>query len=396
MSASSSYGLPGDLAACRNLLRGGSRTFYAASLLLPARVRDPAIALYAFCRLADDAVDLAQELEAVEYPVANRTLAATNPIAPSLATASDRGAAKRALEGLHERLKSAYAGHPAPFEADRAFADVVKRFAIPATLPLALLEGFEWDTAGHRYETIESLQAYAVRVAGTVGAMMALLMEVRTPEALARACDLGIGMQLTNIARDVGEDARAGRLYLPLAWLREEGVDPDAWLANPQPDPRISRVVARVLAVADEAYQRARDGIAALPADCRPGIEAAGRLYAEIGRQVERDGLDPVSRRAVVSGRRKLQVALPALAAVVRRSGAAGAQPAIKAAQFLINAVMAEPVRPRVRQPGLMINPARGVWRWFVAMDDRLGRALEMLERLEREERTGLRTTSRI
>jgi phytoene synthase len=71
MSASSSYGLPGDLAACRNLLRGGSRTFYAASLLLPARVRDPAIALYAFCRLADDAVDLAQELEAVEYPVAN-------------------------------------------------------------------------------------------------------------------------------------------------------------------------------------------------------------------------------------------------------------------------------------------------------------------------------------
>jgi phytoene synthase len=181
-----------------------------------------------------------------------------------------------------------------------------------------------------------------------------------------------------------------------LAWLREEGVDPDAWLANPQPDPRISRVVARVLAVADEAYQRARDGIAALPADCRPGIEAAGRLYAEIGRQVERDGLDPVSRRAVVSGRRKLQVALPALAAVVRRSGAAGAQPAIKAAQFLINAVMAEPVRPRVRQPGLMINPARGVWRWFVAMDDRLGRALEMLERLEREERTGLRTTSRI
>jgi phytoene synthase len=230
--------------------------------------------------------------------------------------------------------------------------------------------------------------------------MMALLMEVRTPEALARACDLGIGMQLTNIARDVGEDARAGRLYLPLAWLHEEGIHPDAWMANPQFDPRIARVVARLLAAADEAYQRARDGVSALPADCRPGIDAAGRLYAEIGRQVERQQLDSVSSRAVVSGRRKLRVALPALTAVVRRAGAGRAQPAIRAAQFLINAVMQEPVEPKIRvdeQAGFPVPaPVRGVWRWLSAVDERLGRILEMLERLEREERAGMRGVSRI
>jgi phytoene synthase len=377
MKPSSSFGLPGDLDACRTLLRGGSRTFYAASLLLPSRVRDPAIALYAFCRVADDAVDLAQE--------------------DGLSTAT---AAARALARLHTRLERVYAGNPLPQPEDRAFADVVKRFAIPMTLPLALLEGFEWDTNGRRYETIEDLQAYAVRVAGTVGAMMALLMEVRTPEALARACDLGIGMQLTNIARDVGEDARAGRLYLPLAWLQEEGIHPEAWMANPQFDPRIARVVARLLAAADEAYQRARDGVSALPADCRPGIDAAGRLYAEIGRQVERQQLDSVSTRAVVSGGRKLRVALPALAAVVRRAEAGRAQPAIRAAQFLINAVMQEPVEPKIRvdeRAGFPVPaPVRGVWRWLSAVDERLGRILEMLERLEREERAGMRGVSRI
>ena len=377
MNQSSRYGLPGDLDACRTLLRGGSRTFYAASLLLPARVRDPAIALYAFCRVADDAVDLAHE--------------------DGLSTAT---AAVRALARLHLRLDRVYSGDPLPQPADRAFADVVKRFAIPKTLPLALLEGFEWDTVGRRYTSIEDVQAYAVRVAGTVGAMMALLMDVRTPEALARACDLGIGMQLTNIARDVGEDARAGRLYLPLEWLQQEGINPDSFLNDPRFDQRIARVIARLLAAADEAYQRARDGVAALPADCRPGIDAAGRLYSEIGRQVERQQLDSVSRRAVVSGQRKLQVALPALAAVLRTAGSGPARPAIQAAQFLINAVVNESVESRVRvdeQSGFpILAPVRGVWRWLGAVDDRLGRILEMLDRLEREERAGVRGISRV
>ena len=118
----------------------------------------------------------------------------------------------------------------------------------PAALPEALLEGLAWDAEGRSYETLDDLFDYAARVAGTVGVMMTLIMGVRSPEALARACDLGVAMQLTNIARDVGEDARMGRIYLPRQWLREAGVDAEAFLADPQArptHPRARRAASR-------------------------------------------------------------------------------------------------------------------------------------------------------
>jgi phytoene synthase len=144
-------------------------------------------------------------------------------------------------------------------------------------------------------------------VAGTVGVMMALVMSVRAPHTLARAIDLGIAMQLTNIARDVGEDARAGRLYLPREWLLDAGMDVEAWLAEPHFSPALGMVVDRLLKVADDLYRRAEIGIAGLPKGCRPGILAARLLYAEIGQEVRRNGCDSVTRRAVVPPARKLR-----------------------------------------------------------------------------------------
>ena len=120
--------------------------------------------------------------------------------------------------------------------------------------------------------------------------MMALLMGVRTPEGLARACDLGVAMQLSNIARDVGEDARMGRLYLPQAWLVEAGIAPDARLAAPVFSPALGAVVRRLLDAADALYRRVDAGVARLPLACRPGINAARFLYAEIGHEVARSG----------------------------------------------------------------------------------------------------------
>ena len=102
--------------------------------------------------------------------------------------------------------------------------------------------------------------------------MMALLMGARAPHLLARACDLGVAMQLTNIARDVGEDARAGRLYLPLAWLREAGIDPDAWLTRPAFTPALGDVVRRLLQQADVLYARAGAGIAAFRSPAGPAF----------------------------------------------------------------------------------------------------------------------------
>ena len=280
---------PLDAEARRSLMRGGSKTFFAASLLLPSRVREPATALYAYCRLADDAVDMGE----------------------------DPHAAGRALT---QRLDAIYEGRPGPVEVDRALAQVVHRYAIPRSLPDALLEGFLWDAQGRRYHTLSDVQAYAARVAGAVGAMMALVMETRGPQAVARACELGVAMQLTNIARDVGEDARNGRLYLPRDWLAEAGVDADAWMRAPVFTPAIGSVVQRLLRAADVLYERAAAGIADLPLDCRPAIQAACRVYAEIGHQLEREGLDSVSRRAVVSKGRKIALLAASTGAALMHS----------------------------------------------------------------------------
>jgi 15-cis-phytoene synthase len=331
-----------DIAACRQLLRGGSRTFFAASLVLPRSVSDPAIALYAFCRLADDAVDLG-------------------------------GGRGDAIAQLRDRLNRAYAGQPMPSAADRAFAETVARFAIPRELPEMLLEGLAWDAEGRRYETLNELLAYAVRVAGTVGAMMSLLMQRRDPAVVARACDLGIAMQLTNIARDIGEDACAGRLYLPLQWLREAGIDPDRWLAASCHDAAIGEAVRRLLAAADIFYDRSIAGIGALPRTCRPGIHAARLIYAEIGREVARGGFDSVSRRAVVSSRRKLQLLADALAASLT-PGVAMTDVVEPTASPVIAAVAASSP-PRAAARPLRKSPVdRVVW------------GIDLFERLERRD----------
>jgi len=229
---------------------------------------------------------------------------------------------------------------PLNHPADRAFAHVVEAHEMPRELPEALLDGFAWDAAGRRYETLEDVHGYAARVAGTVGAMMTLLMGVRRHAALARATDLGTAMQLTNIARDVGEDARNGRLYLPRQWLREADVDPDAFLAKPVFSAGVASVTARLLAEAGRLYARAEAGIPMLPRDCRPAIRAAHNIYAEIGAEVVRAGHDSVSRRAVVSSKRKLALLARAwLPAMPRR--AVAPEPPLAANAYLVQAVPA-------------------------------------------------------
>ena len=308
-----------DLAACRAAIRAGSKSFFAASMLLPPAVRASAFGLYAFCRLSDDAVDEA---------------------------GGNRAAA---LARLDRRLTAALAGRPANHPADRALCEVLARHAIPEALPRALLDGFAWDIEGRRYDTLSELAAYAARVAGTVGAMMTLVMGVRDGNALARACDLGVAMQFTNIARDVGEDARAGRLYLPRNWLDAAGVDPDAFLAEPQLSPGLQRVVADLLIAADGLYARAEPGIAALPLACRPAIRAAGTIYAEIGRAVEANGLDSVTRRARVGGAHKAGLLARAVLPAGRAPGLSA--PPLPETAFLVEAVLHHPVPTSRRLP---------------------------------------------
>jgi phytoene synthase len=305
-------------------------------LLLPASLRDAATALYAFCRVADDAVD-------------------------------GGGDSAAALEGLRHRLDLIYSGRPQAIAADRAFAAVVARYAIPRALPEALLDGFAWDAAGRCYPCLADLQDYAARVAGSVGVMLSLLMGQRDPRVLARASELGVAMQLTNIARDVGEDARAGRLYLPLDWLREAGIDPQAWLASPQFDARLVPLLERLLKQADLHYARAAQGIAWLPWRCRPGMHAARLLYAQIGAVVRERGCDSVSARARVGLLRKLALLPRAVAMALRSRDELTGQ--LRETRFLVDAVSAQCL-----PPAAAATPVPSRAEWLLALFERLER----------------------
>ncbi|MGY6710540.1 MAG: phytoene/squalene synthase family protein [Rhizobiaceae bacterium] len=334
------FALPADCAACRQSIRHGSKSFYLASLLMPATAREPAYAVYAFCRMADDLVDAG-------------------------------GGGPEAIGSIREALDRIYAGRPANSFVERAFADVVGDFAIPRAVPDALIEGLEWDACGRHYETLSDLVAYAMRVAGTVGVMMTLVMGRREPEVLARACDLGVAMQLTNICRDVGEDAALGRVYLPHLSLRAVGLCPSALAKASQSPPELRIVISEMLVEAERLYERARPGIAALPAGSRTGIAAARLLYREIGRLVS-DGVDPLRERAVVPKARKL--ALLGRAAGESLAADAGLHaPALEEARFLIEAVSRS-------RSALQPDPLPQWWN----VQARTTRMIELLARFER------------
>lgn len=302
---------PADLDHCRRVIRTGSLSFHAASRLLPAEIRDPALALYAFCRLADDEVD-------------------------------EGGNKARAVLDLRDRLDLAYAGTPRDAPEDRAFAAIIEHYQMPRALPEALLEGLAWDAAGRRYASLSDVRSYSARVAAAVGAMMCVLMRVRDADALARACDLGVAMQLTNIARDVGEDARAGRVYLPLEWLAGAGMTPDDLFVAETASPALRTIVERLLGEARKLYLRSEAGIPHLPRAARTGIFAARLIYAGIGAGVRRNGYDSLTRRATTTKAQKLawigQAAARSAATWVMPNPAVIFAPPLPETAYLVNA----------------------------------------------------------
>lgn len=300
MTSAASSRAPSEaiLAECRAILARGSKSFAVASRLLPPRLRDAVAAYYAFCRVSDDAVD-----------------ESADPVA--------------AIAELRRRLDAIVEGRPGDHAADVALAWVMRAHAIPRGPLDALLEGYLWDVERRRYDDLSGVRAYAARVAASVGVVMTLLMGRRDAATLHRAAELGIAMQLTNIARDVGEDARAGRLYLPLAWLREEGVDPERFLADPQPLVGVRVAVCRLLDHADALYRRAALGIPALPPDCRAAIAAAAAIYGDIGRVIRARNYDTLSSRAVTTRSRKVWLASRALGARFARPAREPPPPAL-------------------------------------------------------------------
>lgn len=279
------------LRECREILERNSKSFALAARLLSPGSRDAAAAVYAFCRGVDDAID-----DAPLY------------------------AQEAALLRLQEDLDRVYGGEVMAEPALRAFQAVVQRCDLPRRYPAELIEGMAMDVRRTRYETLDTLLLYCHRVAGVVGLMMCHVFGLSRDDALVNAAHLGIGMQLTNICRDVEEDWQLGRLYLPRAMLRAAGArelpEPDG---TPFPSERetqqaIRTVVAELLATADGYYQSADRGIAALPFRAGLAVRAARKLYHAIGLVIARQDCDPLRGRAVVATPQKLGLVGYALA----------------------------------------------------------------------------------
>lgn len=254
------------------ILAEHGRSFSLAGQFLPEDRRADAALLYHFCRLADDVVD----------------------------EATDPDAARRDVAALRAELLDEAVPRPIVREVRRILQPVG---IAPA---LDLIDGVVGDLDFEVPKTDEELELYCYRVAGTVGLMMCAVLGVDDRAAFARAIDLGLGMQLTNICRDVLEDAERGRVYLPRDRLVAHGLTAEQLLDGSAPRERVSRVVVELLTLADGYYASARCGYAAIPLRSRIAIAMAARLYQGIGHKLRRNGGDALAGRTIVGPLEKL------------------------------------------------------------------------------------------
>ena len=285
-----------------SIIQQGSKSFAAAARLFDRETRASAYLLYAWCRHCDDVID-GQELGFHRHGEGPHN-------------------SVWQLERLRRATADALAGQAMEDPIFAAFQRVVARHAIPHRLAFELLDGFAMDVGGRRYDTIEETLSYCYHVAGVVGVMMSLVMDVRDEATLDRASDLGLAFQLTNIVRDVFEDAKVGRIYLPRQWLDEAGI-PAAQLTEPRYRSALAAVTARLLALADDYYASSMVGLARLPLRARWAVATARTVYRRIGVEVQRRGPAAWDTRVSTSKSQKILAigsgGLTALAAPLTR-----------------------------------------------------------------------------
>jgi phytoene synthase len=301
-----------DLAlTSRETIRKGSKSFAAAAALFDAQTREDAEMLYAWCRHCDDVID-GQEL-------------GHGMLVPELDTANQR------LTDLYAKTRAALAGEPTDDPDFAAFQRVALRRHIPERYAIELIDGFAMDVMARRYETLEDTLDYCWHVAGVVGVMMALVMGV-APDDLAtlrRAQDLGLAFQLTNISRDVVEDAANGRVYLPAKWLAAAGI-PETEIGEKRHRRALVGVVKRLLAVAEPYYASAIAGLPHLPLRSAWAIAAARGVYRQIGIIVQQRGVGAWDERASASSPMKAWLALQGgFVALASRGAKAPDRPAL-------------------------------------------------------------------
>ncbi len=333
---------PDLIAHAERAIEAGSSSFAAAARLFDVTTRESTLLLYAWCRHCDDVIDAQASGHARPASAAPAVVDASDTPLSRLIALED--ATVRACDGTPDAADPVFAG----------LAAVVRRHGLEAPLLHEHLRGFRMDIEGARYETLADTLLYCYRVAGVVGLLMARVMGVRDPALLDRACDLGIAFQLTNIARDVVEDAGIGRVYLPAEWLREAGVVPDE-LGEPRHREALAAVAARLVEAAEPYYTSALAGIGALPLRSAWSIATARGVYRAIGRHVKARGGHAWDVRVATSGLEKIWLtARGGAVALATRAGAAPqrAQTLWQRPAYAADAVVAQGVgRPAVELP---------------------------------------------
>jgi len=246
-----------------------AKSFWLATLFLPKGVADEAAVLYRFCRAVDDIAD--------DSPC--------------------KDTARRELEGLQRACMAGKSDEPSV----HGFLQVSKRRNIPPETAVALIDGVLSDLDKVRVQNQTDLLRYAYHVAGVVGRMMCGVLRVRSTKATSFAVDLGLAMQITNICRDVREDAEMGRVYIPNDLLCKHGVSAEEILDMTVSKERIRPIVNELLQLADALYERALNGMRFIPMRSRIGILIARRVYRAIGHKLRaRHNSDPFHGRTMV------------------------------------------------------------------------------------------------
>lgn len=274
-NGSANGGLDADYARCAEITRRASSNFYYAFMLLPAERRRALHAVYAFCRFIDDIAD-----------------------------DESSGDAASLLTRWREELDRVYRGEPTR-AISRALADSVRRFNIPREYFAELISGVEMDLSRKRYANFEELRLYCYRVASVVGLICIEIFGYTNPAARDYAEKLGIAFQITNILRDVKEDAARNRIYLPLDDLARFGVTEDEILRGVY-SANFVRLMEFEAARAQEFYRAAE---ATLPAEDRSSLltaEAMRRIYGALLERIVRSNYRVLDRRHSLSAPRKL------------------------------------------------------------------------------------------
>ena len=277
---------------CRWMIQKGSKSFSLAARLFDPAIRDAAFFLYGWCRYCDDQVDQA-----------------------GASVSADE--LNRRLKALKDRTAAAFSFAPQQEPVFVALQYIVHRYGIPAHYALELIEGMAMDVRATQYASLKELLLYCYRVAGTVGLMMAHVMGLRDETALKHAADLGIAMQLTNIARDIIEDASMGRIYLPSAWLVEAQIPPQE-IAAPAHREKLAMLTLRLLREAERYYRSGDEGLWHLSFRSACAVAAARNVYSEIGSLLRRKGARAWDERTYVTGARKIYVVLKGVGRLVR------------------------------------------------------------------------------